>query len=347
MAGIDVTEEKWFDQVMVRGRPALFTLETVDKSTVPDGLYCYELQYDTEMSVPTMIWNHAPEKFCGTIITADPFRLYCTGYTPVGYGNFEFTDQSYSVTEFAEKMERCHRNGVLCSRKLPDEIIVDLETVQSDMPEIEVNGRPGLFSEYHININTIPEGMYAYEVKGEDDGVSFEVTGGYVEQGFFGTVLTTIPFADPHTMFFEPVEKGRLSFNGKHSSVFQFLERAKDMVCVAAYYRTNNLEDYEDQIREQEKMVRAYCKKEGMVIVKEVRERCSGSRIGAGLLELAGSLSQTGAVAIVAGSYDRITRNMTDFMKLMGKLQEQDIQMISAKSTSYVRSHPVELKKDR
>ena len=49
----------------------------------------------------------------------------------------------------------------------------------------------------------------------------------------------------------------------------------------------------------------------------------------------------------LAGSYDRITRNMTDFMKLMGKLQEQDIQMISAKSTSYVRSHPVELKRDR
>ena len=346
MAGIDVTEEI-FDQVMVRGRPALFALDTIDRSTVPDGLYCYELQYDTEMSVPTMIWDHAPEKFCGTIITADPFNLYCTGYAPVGYGNFEFTDQSYSMAEFAEKMERCHRNGVLCSRKLPDEIIVDLETVQSDMPEIEVNGRPGLFSEYHINISTIPEGMCAYEIKGEDDGVSFEMTGGYVERGFFGTMLTTIPFADPGTMFFETVEKGRLSFNGKHSSVSQFMERAKDMVCVAAYYRTNSLEDYEDRIREQEKMVRDYCKKEGMVIVKEVRERCSGSRIGAGLLELEAQMKGIGAVAVVAGSFDRITRNMTDFMKLMEKLQEQDIQMISAKSTSYVRSHPAGQKRDR
>ena len=48
--GIDARKES-FEEVTVLGVPMLFTAMHVDKSTVPKGLYLYEVRHDDEASL--------------------------------------------------------------------------------------------------------------------------------------------------------------------------------------------------------------------------------------------------------------------------------------------------------
>ena len=72
---INAMEEK-FEDVTVLGHPMLFTCARVDKSTVPDRLFMYEVRHDDDMQGdPVQIANWIMVNHWGTLISNRPVTL--------------------------------------------------------------------------------------------------------------------------------------------------------------------------------------------------------------------------------------------------------------------------------
>lgn len=84
MQGYDAMQEE-FEEVMVLGRPALFTGVRIERDTVPEGLYLYEVRGndnggdDTVQIVKGIPVNCMVPHF-GSIITREPLDLPPDGY---------------------------------------------------------------------------------------------------------------------------------------------------------------------------------------------------------------------------------------------------------------------------
>ena len=65
-----------FEDVTVLGHPMLFTCARVDRDTVPEGLYMYEVRHDDDQQGdPVQIANWIMVNHWGTLITNKPIRL--------------------------------------------------------------------------------------------------------------------------------------------------------------------------------------------------------------------------------------------------------------------------------
>lgn len=65
-----------FEDVTVLGHPMIFTCLRVDRDTVPEGLYMYEVRHDdNQQGDPVQIGNWIMVNHWGTIISNQPIRL--------------------------------------------------------------------------------------------------------------------------------------------------------------------------------------------------------------------------------------------------------------------------------
>ena len=65
-----------FEDVTVLGHPMIFTCLRVDRDTVPEGLYMYEVRHDDDQQGdPVQIGNWIMVNLWGTIISNKPIRL--------------------------------------------------------------------------------------------------------------------------------------------------------------------------------------------------------------------------------------------------------------------------------
>ena len=65
-----------FEDVTVLGHPMLFTCARVDRDTVPEGLYMYEVRHDDDQQGdPVQIANWIMVNHWGTLITNKSIRL--------------------------------------------------------------------------------------------------------------------------------------------------------------------------------------------------------------------------------------------------------------------------------
>jgi hypothetical protein len=72
---VDAMTEQ-FENVTVLGHPMLFTCLRVDRSTVPIGLYIYEVRHDDEQQgIPIEIAKHILVNHWGTLISKTPLEL--------------------------------------------------------------------------------------------------------------------------------------------------------------------------------------------------------------------------------------------------------------------------------
>ena len=72
---VDVMEED-FEEVTVLGQPMLFTCARVDRSTVPKGLYMYEVRHDDDQrGDPVQIARWIMVNHWGTLISNKPVWL--------------------------------------------------------------------------------------------------------------------------------------------------------------------------------------------------------------------------------------------------------------------------------
>lgn len=65
-----------FEEVTVLGKPMLFTCLRIDRSTVPKGLYLYEVRHDDDQrGDPVQIANWIMVNHWGTLISSEPLNL--------------------------------------------------------------------------------------------------------------------------------------------------------------------------------------------------------------------------------------------------------------------------------
>lgn len=77
-----------FEEVTVLDKPMLFTCLRIDRSTVPKGLYMYEVRHDDDMrGDPVQIANWIMVNHWGTLISSEPLKL-----TPSGAVNNAYLD---------------------------------------------------------------------------------------------------------------------------------------------------------------------------------------------------------------------------------------------------------------
>lgn len=111
MESIDVRKKKMVE-VEVKGRMALFTEVRVDKDTIPDGMYCYDLRHGDDDGMPCTIEQNVTVNYFGAVIVSVPFDFGNEDYVPVSYDDFGFTGEHLTVSEYAEKMERFQSEGI-------------------------------------------------------------------------------------------------------------------------------------------------------------------------------------------------------------------------------------------
>ena len=105
--------------------------------------------------------------------------------------------------------------------------MVRYDVMKETYTEIRVLEKPALFSGLRLNWNTVPEGMYLYEVRHDDYGKGDPVQiGKGVLVNFWGSILTCEPL--------DLEEDGRLDIDpeqdwdyleGKNCSIREFMEK--------------------------------------------------------------------------------------------------------------------------
>lgn len=105
MYPLDATKET-FEAVEILGIPGLFTVERVNRATVPKGMYLYEMQTsEDDWSQPCLLGRRIMVEHYGTVLTASPIDLPGTGYLDLKPGDFDQGDGSdrLTVAEFEDK----------------------------------------------------------------------------------------------------------------------------------------------------------------------------------------------------------------------------------------------------
>lgn len=124
MSAVDARTER-FEAVEIVGIPGLFTTQRVDRSTVPKGMYAYDMQTSEEdWSQPCVLARHITVEHFGTVLTASPIPLPPNGYLNLSAGDFDEQGGTEHLTaaEFEAKWLSAHaspdrrlhhsRNGV-------------------------------------------------------------------------------------------------------------------------------------------------------------------------------------------------------------------------------------------
>ena len=101
----DARKER-FERVLIDGREALFTNLRIDRSTVPKGLYCYDIR-ETDgfsgvaASVERYVWvNH-----WGTILSKELFSLE-NGRYEIEADDIEYLDEYCTVEDYVKNESR-------------------------------------------------------------------------------------------------------------------------------------------------------------------------------------------------------------------------------------------------
>lgn len=83
MARYDAGREH-FSEIRVLGKPALFHDMRIDRSSVPKGLYLYEVRHDDDgLGDPVQIAKGIMVNHFGSILTREPIRLSLDGYLDI------------------------------------------------------------------------------------------------------------------------------------------------------------------------------------------------------------------------------------------------------------------------
>ena len=93
-----------YDEVTIFGVPALFTDLRVDRSTVSDGVYRYEVRYSDEYGgEPVELARGIMVDFFGTVLMREPIQLPISGGMELNDGDLDFQSGCFSLAEFQQK----------------------------------------------------------------------------------------------------------------------------------------------------------------------------------------------------------------------------------------------------
>ena len=82
-----------YQEVTVLGKPALFTECRLDRSTVPEGVYRYEMRHaDEDWSEPVTLSRSIVVNYYGSVLTREPFQLPVEGWITLESDSLAFQD---------------------------------------------------------------------------------------------------------------------------------------------------------------------------------------------------------------------------------------------------------------
>ena len=82
-----------YQEVTILGKPALFTECRLDRTTVPEGVYRYEMRHaDEDWGEPITLSRSILVNYCGTVLTREPFQLPVEGWIPLASDSLSFQD---------------------------------------------------------------------------------------------------------------------------------------------------------------------------------------------------------------------------------------------------------------
>ena len=91
-----------FEHVELFGLPAIFTNARVDRPTVPEGLFCYDIRgSDDDPGALCMIENHVCVNHAGTVIGTVDYLLGKDGYKVIGEG-INFLGDEITLYDFCK-----------------------------------------------------------------------------------------------------------------------------------------------------------------------------------------------------------------------------------------------------
>lgn len=107
-----------FEAVGVCGVPALFTVNRIDRKTVPKGMYAYDMRTSADdWSQPCLLARQVTVDHYGTVLTATPIDLPrdgCRDLTPEdfvqGSGMEQLTTAEFEDRCFSRPAEPRHRS---------------------------------------------------------------------------------------------------------------------------------------------------------------------------------------------------------------------------------------------
>ena len=81
---IDVNSRQ-LQEVEIKGHYGVFTELRVDKSTIPEGVYCYELRHGDDDSYPVTLKEDIRVNYFGAVLMTDKMELGEDGYVELTF----------------------------------------------------------------------------------------------------------------------------------------------------------------------------------------------------------------------------------------------------------------------
>ncbi|MGE4485784.1 MAG: LPD28 domain-containing protein [Oscillospiraceae bacterium] len=92
-----------FESVELFGKPALFMVSRLDRSSVPEGFSRYEIRgSDNDSGKLNTLENNVGVNYAGSVLSPKPITIPKSGYKYIG-GKLNFLGESLTLTEFCEK----------------------------------------------------------------------------------------------------------------------------------------------------------------------------------------------------------------------------------------------------
>ncbi len=98
METVDVQKEV-LEEVDLMGRKGYFTELRVDKGTVPEGMYCYELRHGDDDGFPVSVEENVRVNYFGAVLLAEGLELGEEKALQFGYEDFGYTGEQMYLSQ--------------------------------------------------------------------------------------------------------------------------------------------------------------------------------------------------------------------------------------------------------
>ena len=222
MMGFAEGTEKNSDMVIqrhIRGTDYLFTLSDDEESEI----YNSRLLKITKTNI--IIYFECEElTFSNHEITGEDIRkialLVINRYDDL---NVPYWDNVRSaITDYANTH---NITVVLDGDKMEEKTIIPVPASEGDYEEFEVLGQNALFSNYRIDRSTIPDGLYAYDLRDSCNGIACELKD-HITVNHFGTVIVKNPIDGAENGI--ALTEDDTCFFGTESTIDEFLDRSEE-----------------------------------------------------------------------------------------------------------------------
>ena len=98
METVDVRKEM-LEEVELLGKAGYFTELRVDKETVPEGMYCYELRHGDDDGFPVSVEENVRVNYFGAVLLAEALELGEDKALQFGYEDFGYTGEQMYLSQ--------------------------------------------------------------------------------------------------------------------------------------------------------------------------------------------------------------------------------------------------------